>query len=243
MTVPGGYGQLQVSSVDEAIEAVDTELDQGVDQIKVSLEDGYAGKHDLPKLTPAQMKAIVETAHGRGARVSGHITQAAYIPLMLDAGVDDIAHNTWDPIPDETIARMVDTGVFFIPTFTVFRNYDAPVQQCVLNLKAYVEAGGLVALGNDYGGGPGKFEVGIPMYEIEMMQKAGMSVMQIIQAGTRNAAVVIGLEEQLGTLEPGKIADILIVEGDPLADLSALTRIQAVFHLGKKVALNKGSIE
>ena len=53
---------------------------------------------------------------------------------------------------------MVDAGVYFIPTFTVFRNYDAQVErQCVLNLKAYVEAGGFVALGNDYGGGPGKF--------------------------------------------------------------------------------------
>ena len=58
------------------------------------------------------------------------------------------------------------------------------------------------------------------MYEIEMMQEAGMSALQIIQAGTRNAAAVIGLGDQLGTLEPGKIADILIVEGDPLTDLA-----------------------
>jgi imidazolonepropionase-like amidohydrolase len=156
---------------------------------------------------------------------------------MLAAGVDDIAHLAWDPIPPHTIRQMVDAGVYLIPTFTVFRNYTAPLGQCIANLKAYVEAGGLVALGNDYGGGPGDFETGIPMYEIEMMQKAGMSSMQIIQASTKNAAVVLGLENEIGTLEIGKQADILIISGNPLEDLSTLKNLKVVVHAGQPVPL------
>jgi imidazolonepropionase-like amidohydrolase len=117
----------------------------------------------------------------------------------------------------------------------VFRNYGAAEDPLVANLRTFVEAGGLVALGNDFGGGPGTFEVGIPMYEIEMMKIAGMTPMQIIQAGTRNAAVVIGLEDEVGTLEVGKIADILVVDGDPLKDISALSNIRLVLHLGVEV--------
>jgi imidazolonepropionase-like amidohydrolase len=62
-----------------------------------------------------------------------------------------------------------------------------------------------------------------------------MTPMQIIQAGTRNAAVVIGLEDEVGTLEVGKIADILVVDGDPLKDISALSNIRLVLHLGVEV--------
>lgn len=237
MTVPAGYGELYVATVDEAISRVNDELDLGVDQIKISLEDGYAGQHNLPKLTPEQMQAIVHTAHAREARVSGHITQAAYIPAMLDAGVDDIAHLAWDPIPPDTIRQMVNSGVYLIPTFTVFRNYNAPLDQCVANLKAYVEAGGLVALGNDYGGGPGDFETGIPMYEIEMMQKAGMSPIQIIEASTKNAAVVLGMQNEIGTLEEGKQADIIIVAGNPLEDLSVLRNLKLIVHAGQIIPL------
>jgi imidazolonepropionase-like amidohydrolase len=87
-------------------------------------------------------------------------------------------------------------------------------------------------LGNDYGGGPGDFELGIPMYEVEMMSQAGMTPMQIILAGTRNAAHVTGLEKEIGTLEPGKYADILVVGGDPLEDLHALADIRLVVHNG-----------
>lgn len=234
---PGGYGDLFVDSPTRAEQAVVDELHAGADQIKVCLEDGYAGKHDLPKLSADELRIIIQTAHDHGGRVSGHITQAAYIPLMLDAGVDDIAHLAWDPIPEETLVRMVSEGVYLIPTFTVFRNYDAPMDQCVDNLRRFIQAGGMVALGNDFGGGPGNFEVGIPMYEIKMMQQAGMTPMQIIQAGTSNAAIVIGMGDSVGTLETGKIADILIVNGQVMDDINSISDISAVIHLGKVVHL------
>jgi imidazolonepropionase-like amidohydrolase len=127
---------------------------------------------------------------------------------------------------------MVAKGIYLVPTFTVFRNYNAPIQTCVENLRRFVELGGQVALGNDYGGGPGQFELGIPMYEIEMMSQAGMTPMQIIVASTLNAARVSHVENELGTLEPGKIADVLVVKGNPLQDLNALRNVQMVIHSG-----------
>jgi imidazolonepropionase-like amidohydrolase len=232
LTVPGGYGYLYVSSPEEARQKVFDELDAGADMIKVSLEDGYAGTQGLPKLTPEEMQAIVEAAHSRGRLVSGHITQAAYIQPMLEAGVDDIAHLPYDYISPATLQQMVDQGVYLTPTFTVFRNYGAPVSMLVQNLKRFVELGGKVALGNDYGGGPGDFELGLPMYEIQSMRLAGMTPMQIIVACTKNAAHVSQIENEVGTLEPGKFADILVLRGNPLEDLQALTDLRIVIHSG-----------
>jgi imidazolonepropionase-like amidohydrolase len=232
MTVPDGYGSLFVASTQDARRKVLWQLDAGVDMIKVSLEDGYAGKSGLPKLSQEQLKAIIAAAHERGTRVSGHITQARYLSDLVDAGVDDVAHNAYDVIPLDVLQRMVAKGIYLVPTFTVFRNYNAPVQTCVENLRRFVEQDGQVALGNDYGGGPGQFELGIPMYEIETMSKAGMTPMQIIVASTLNAAHVSHLENELGTLKPGKIADVLVVKGNPLQDLHALKDVQLVIHAG-----------
>jgi imidazolonepropionase-like amidohydrolase len=232
IAVPGGYGNLIVSSPEEARLAVLKEADEGVDAVKVALEDGYAGKTGLPKLTPEEFTAIVEAAHGRGLPVSGHITRGAYLQTLLEAGVDDIAHLPWDPIPSPSLEQMVRQDVYLVPTFTVFRNYGAPMSGCVSNLRLFTRLGGHAALGNDYGGGPGDFEPGIPMYEISEMSLAGMSPMEIIVAATRNAAHVLRLDEEIGTLEPGKVADVLIVSGNPLYDLNSLNNIRMVIHYG-----------
>lgn len=87
-------------------------------------------------------------------------------------------------------------------------------------------------MGDDYGGGPGQFELGMPMYELECMQSAGMTPLQIIMAGTKNAAQLCSREKSLGTVESGKTADILVVKGDPLQDLQALRRVGLVIKDG-----------
>ncbi len=232
MTVPNGYGESFVSSPEEARQKVFEEMDGGADLIKISMEDGYAGRSGLPKLTDEEIAAIIAAAHERGKLVSGHITQAKYLKILVEAGVDDIAHNAYDPVPDEVWREMVAKDIYMTPTFTVFRNYGAPIATCVSNLHNFLAQGGQVALGNDYGGGPGKFELGIPMYEIEQMTKAGMTPMQIIVASTKNAAIVSGIADQIGTLETGKIADVLVLSGNPLDDLQNLLNVRMVIHDG-----------
>jgi imidazolonepropionase-like amidohydrolase len=232
MTVPDGYGELFVESPADARKKVFEELDAGVDLIKISMEDGYAGRSGLPKLTQEEIAAIIFAAHERGVLVSGHITQAEYMEILVKAGVDDIAHVPYDAVPDEVWQEMVAKDIYLTPTFTVFRNYGAPVSTCVLNLRNFLSQGGQVALGNDYGGGPGEFELGIPTYEIEQMSRAGMTPMQIIVASTQNAAIISGIDDQVGTLEAGKFADVLIVSGNPLDNLQNLTNIRMVIHNG-----------
>lgn len=230
--VPGGYGDLTVDSTDAALRAVDQEIDQGVDAVKVALEDGYAGRNGLPKPSPEFLLAVVQRAHSRGLPVSGHVTQAAYVQGLLDAGVDDVAHVPYDSVPDGVLRQMVERDVYLVPTFTVFRNYGAEMAGCLDNVRRFRALGGKVALGNDYGGGPGEFELGIPMYEVEMLARAGLTPAEVIEASTRNGAHVLRLDDEIGTLEAGKAADIIVVAGNPLADLQALRNVRVVIHAG-----------
>ena len=108
------------------------------------------------------------------------------------------------------------------------------------NLRRFVNAGGKVALGSDYEGYSCDWDLGMPMTEIRLMAGAGMTPMQIIVAATRHGAHVCNLERQLGTLEVGKIADLFLIEGDPLADLENLQRVRLVFLLGPVPAPGKG---
>ena len=234
ITVPGGYGgYIEIHSPEEAVNTVKKLIQGGVDAIKISLEDGYGGVHDLPKLTPEEIRAIVQTAHSYGKRVTLHVTQAKYLEQGIDLGVDEIAHVPYDSVPLPVIKNMVKKNVFLVPTFTVFHNYGAPVKKCIANLHYFVAEGGHVLLGNDFGGGIGEFEAGIPMFEIECMQKAGMTPMDIIIAATKNGAYACGQAKNLGTIEVGKYADVLIVDGNPLNDMNALTRIQLVMKNGE----------
>ena len=90
----------------------------------------------------------------------------------------------------------------------------------------------MLALGNDYGGIPA-VELGMPLTEMQLLLAAGLTPLEVIEASTRNAAYVCGQSETLGTLEPGKLADIIIVDGDPLADLEAMDRVVAVVKGGE----------
>ncbi|KPL22297.1 MAG: hypothetical protein AMJ93_07505 [Anaerolineae bacterium SM23_84] len=227
VTVPGGYPiagnnfqSLTVTSPEDARQKINQLIDDGADVIKITLTSGGA-----PSLSAEEAAAIVETAHQRGVPVSAHATQSENVERALDAGVDDIAHIATDPVPNDVLQRMVEADVSWVPTFEALdgRGRD--------NLRRFVEAGGRVALGNDAGYLQG-LEIGMPMREIEWMQEAGMTPMQIIVAATRNAAYVCNREGTLGTLEAGKFADVLVVDGDPLRDLEALANVRLVIHRG-----------
>jgi imidazolonepropionase-like amidohydrolase len=120
---------------------------------------------------------------------------------------------------------MIEADVSWVPTF------EAMDGQGMDNLRRFVEAGGRVALGNDAGYLAG-LEIGMPLEEIEWMQTAGLTPMQIIVAATRDAAYVCRRQDVLGTLEVGKFADVLVVDGNPLEDLQALTNVRLVVHGG-----------
>jgi imidazolonepropionase-like amidohydrolase len=243
ITPPGGYpiavfggNGKTISSTEEAAPAVNEMLAQGADVIKISLESGQVFRQNIPMLTTEQVKAIVTTAHQRGTRVSAHATVTKDLQRAIDEGVDDVAHMVVDPITDDLIKAMIDRDMYWVPTIELWKNVGQGQDTNVIdNLKRYVAAGGKVALGTDFEGYTTPFQLGMPTKEMGWMSEAGMTPMQIIIAATKNAAHVSNAEKDLGTLEVGKIADALIVQGDPLQDLKALSNVQYVIHNGEVI--------
>jgi imidazolonepropionase-like amidohydrolase len=235
LTIQGGYGTAEITSAEDARQKVNLELDSGVDEIKLAIETGYVGVTGLPILSPDELSAIIATAHDRGKLVSAHVTQAKFLQMVVDAGVDDVAHIPADLVPKKLIQQMISQDTYLVPTLTVIEAFGG-LTRAKYNLKRMLDAGVKIALGNDYTRVPQNnfdhFDLGMPLHEITRMSEAGMSPMQIIVASTRNAAHVCGLERDLGTLEMGKIADILIIGANPLQDLSALTLVKMVVHNG-----------
>lgn len=227
-TVPKGFIKevsLIVTSPKDAQQKVNQLIDDGADVIKIGLNCPLN-----PVLSREEMAAIVKTAHQRGKPVAAHVISAHGLRIALDAGVDDINHlASFGKKSDALIRQIVKSGVYWIPTIEAtplsFR------EKGIDAFRRFIKAGGKVALGNDSGSLPG-VQVGMPIKEIQFMHEAGMTPMQIITAATRNAARVCNLQDQLGTLQPGKLADVLVVEGNPLEDLQTLTNVRLVIHEG-----------
>lgn len=254
ITVEGGYPfavadpRLRVPAVavrgpDDARAQVNALADAGVDLIKIAV----SGRTDVswPELSDAEIGAITAAAHARGLRVTAHIDRSAALRRAVLQGIDDVAHSPRDRVPDDLIALMVERGVTMAPTIAVYEGLALSrgravewrkLTQPVLydNLRRFAAAGGTLALGDDFGGVPG-MPLGMPMAEIQHWLAAGLTPQQIIVAATRGSAIAAGVADQLGTIEPGKLADLLVVEGDPLSDLDALTRPILVLRSGQVV--------
>jgi imidazolonepropionase-like amidohydrolase len=254
VTVEGGYpfavGEqalrvegLAVRGADDARAIVSALADGGADLIKLAVS-GRTDVHWM-ELSNEEIEAITATAHARGLRVSAHVDRVVALRRALLNGIDDVAHSPRDRMPDEVIELMVERGVSMSPTISV---YEALARQrgngavwrkrmqplMYDNLRRFITAGGILALGDDYGGVPG-MPIGMPMAELLHWQAAGLSPQQIIEASTHGSALAMGLEAELGTVEVGKVADLLVVQGDPLADLSVLAKPLLVVHDGQIV--------
>jgi imidazolonepropionase-like amidohydrolase len=231
ISVPGGYpfvpwgnsNMVAVLSAEDGYQKASQLLDRGADILKIAVEHGAIFGLEIPSLTTEEVSAIVRAAHERGTSVAVHLLSAADLAQSLESDVDDIAHMVVDDLPDSLIGSMVSRDIYWEPTLELWHNVGQGFgPKAIRNLARFVRAGGKIALGTDFGGYNAAFELGIPGKEMRWMQEAGMTNMQIIVAATRNAAHVSNLDGQLGTLEPGKIADILVVKGDPLKNISAL---------------------
>jgi imidazolonepropionase-like amidohydrolase len=241
VTVPNGYPivpwgsttAVPVVGPEQARSAVNQLIDQGADVIKIAIESGGDFGRSIPTLSLQEASAVVEAAHARGIPVCAHVTTSPDLPRALDAGVDDIAHMVVDYPSSELLARAVRLGVVWVPTlelwYVVGYNHEP---RAVANLRRFLAAGGTVALGTDFDGYDAPFQLGMPMIEMELMQQAGMSPMEIIVSATRNGALVSNRLGDLGTVEVAKLADLVVVGGDPLQDIHAMADVRLVMHSG-----------
>jgi imidazolonepropionase-like amidohydrolase len=228
----GGGWATTVTSIDGARRIAEDLLDGGCDLLKLALETGTIFNRDIPVLSREQARAIVDVAHGRGTVVSAHITSCVDLDLALDVGADDLAHMAVDRmLTFAEVDRVVREDVYWVPTLELWQ-CTGPVEMAISNLSRFVEGGGRVALGTDYEGYTCNWDLGMPMNEVRLMANAGMTPMEIIESATRHGADVCNLENQIGTLEKGKIADLFVVDGDPLTDLESLGQVRLVVHDG-----------
>ncbi|MGB5847037.1 MAG: amidohydrolase family protein [Ignavibacteriaceae bacterium] len=237
VTTVGGYGNYPVASPFDAQLKTNGLISAGADLIKIAIEDNLQGRN-WPMLSMDEIKMICQTAHNRNKRVAAHISRAAHLYMAIKGEVDDVDHMVIDTLPDSLITLMIQKDIYWVPTLELWAGVSDMfsinwIEIAKSNLHRFVQAGGKVALGTDYDGYVTPFDLGMPITEMKLMQEAGMTPMQIIIAGTINAASVCDLENDLGTIEAGKIADIIIVKDNPLEDLESFLNVQMVIHNGE----------
>ena len=212
----------------------------GADVIKVATTGGASSTAGLgPKdmlFELDELEALVDEAHKRGRRVMCHALGGPGLRAAIEAGVDSIEHGSYLDEDPDLLSEMVAKDVFFVPTFSVYtfhavrgtphgRARAAELREHhVRSLQLAVSAGVKVAAGTDEGG----WEHGNNAHEISCLVAAGMTPMQAIVAATGRAAECIGMGTEIGTLEEGKKADLILVDGDPLQDISILEKGKAV---------------
>ena len=233
---------------EECAKAVRYQFKAGADLIKIASTGGVL---DLSRdgsgaqYTVEEIRAIVETAKDYGMRVACHAHGAEGIKRAILGGVNSIEHGTY--MDDEGISLAIKNDVWLCPTLTAGRavgdsskipGYFPPIvagkaaqigpQIQKTFAKAY-KAGVKIALGTD----AGVYPHGKNYLEFQFMTEGGMPPMDAIKAGTINAADLLGIKEERGSVETGKIADIVAVDGDPLQDIRSMGRVIFVMKEGK----------
>ena len=249
-THPGVPGTI-VDGPDEMRRTVRTLIRMGADVIKVATSGGVLSPRDDPRhahFRPAELAVLVEEATAAGIWVMAHAQGADGIKNAVRAGIRSIEHGIY--LDDEAIELMLARGTYFVPTLVAPQGVldaaaagvqlaPAILEKATMVLEIHraafrraVEAGVRIAMGTDSGITPH----GQNLRELELMVAGGMTPWAAYAATTRTAAELMGLEAERGTIEVGKIADLVVVEGDP-SDVTGLpSRIAAVYQAGRRVA-------
>jgi imidazolonepropionase-like amidohydrolase len=238
---------LEVSTVDEGRRAVDEDLFNDIDVIKVTLDDDGVGI-DVPV-----MRAMVEEAHRAHKRVAAHAVSEVAIQIAIDAGADSIEHG--NNVTDQQLKLMREKGIFLDITPTFWSGFyskitrpsivrppipDAELMASAERRSRFVQrilkSGVRFAAGSDmcwfY---PGKTRGEASATIFSNLREAGMPTLDIIRSVTVNAAEMLGWQDRVGSIEPGKFADIIAVSGDPTRDIRELERVRFVMKGGQVV--------
>jgi imidazolonepropionase-like amidohydrolase len=222
-------------------------LRAGADVIKIAVSGGVSAPRvpaRRPLFTPEEIAAVVDEAHHAGVPVACHAVGGPNALAAVRAGVDTIEHGAW--LDDETVAEMARRGTWLVPTFAIYRWHAergtplrrarageliAPHRESFGRARA---AGVRIALGTD----SGAYGHGETAVELAHMVEAGLSPADAIVVGTSRAAECLGLGAETGALEAGKAADLLVVDRDPLRDITVASDATAralVLRAGRPV--------
>jgi len=241
------------SGPEECREAVRYQMKWGADVIKIAASGGVLSESDpvdVPQLTPEELTAIISEAHKWNRKVAAHCHGDTAARLAIAAGVDSIEHGSF--LSEDTLKLMKAKGVYLVPTrmavYWVSKMADTYPPKIAAKARAAAAAHGNmfktalrvgvpIALGTD----AGVYPHGMNGMEFGLMTELGMSPAAALLAGTRDAAKLLGVEGEVGTLEAGKAADIVAVPGNVLNDIHGTEHPVFVMHLGHVVVNKSGS--
>jgi imidazolonepropionase-like amidohydrolase len=238
----------EASGPDEMRRAVRDQVRGGADLIKIM------ANHDRLELTDAELEAVIDEAHRNGLPITAHATNNDAIYRVAQFGIDVVEHG--GSMTDETIQLLLDRGIPIVTTFSalvmqskpeIARQYNIPEWKIAERQRAVADpgrfddlvkaakAGVPIAFGTDAGSPVVPHDAIVP--EMEFMVKLGLveGNYGVIRSATSVSAQLNGLEDKLGTLELGKLADVIVVDGNPLEDLNALSHVKMTFRDGKRM--------
>ena len=235
--------------VESCRQAIRKQVRRGVDVIKIATTGGVNSRIGAGlgrQLFDDEVKALIDTAHLYVKKVAVHAHGDDGVNIALAAGADSIEHGTM--MTDESIKLFKAAGAYYVPTLSTVNGY---LERLAANPNAYppdvlakvqwrigvtgkslakaYPAGVKIAFGTD----AGVSKHGRNADEFELMVKHGMPASAAIQAATMNAATLLGVEKEVGSLEPGKAADLIAVAGDPIADITTLKSVRFVMKDGR----------
>jgi imidazolonepropionase-like amidohydrolase len=250
----GGHGHTRAGTIeadgaDGFRNVVRQQLKAGADLIKIMISGGIAGEHEAirdAQLSKDEMRAAMETAHGSGKKVTAHAGPAGAIRDAIECGLDCVEHGYF--LTDEVIRLMVSRGVWLVPTIAVSRCEEfyakvgapdwmvrkalAAGEQHWAALQTAIRSGVSIALGTDMLPGEPFEGTTATIRELEFYVAAGMTPIAAIRSATSGAAEWLDATDTLGTLEPGKFADLIAVDGDPTEDISRMRQLRFVMKDG-----------
>jgi imidazolonepropionase-like amidohydrolase len=240
-----GFSEGIADGPDAVRQAVRFEVKNGADVIKAAVSGGVlslADEVDTPQLTPAEMAALVDEAHRLRKKVAVHCHGDQAAKEAIEAGVDSIEHGSF--MKPETLALMKTKGTYLTPTLMATEWILSKLDNYPPALQAKAKAAGAarsdmfrnaVKMGVkiSFGTDAAVFPHGQNAKEFKLMVDLGMQPIDALKAATGNAADLFGIAQKTGTLEKGKLADVIAIPGDPTADITATERVSFVMKEGK----------
>jgi imidazolonepropionase-like amidohydrolase len=237
------HGVQVVDGPDECRKAVREQISNGADWIKLYADQrvSTAGSvvHSIPTFTPDELHAIVDEAHREHHKVAAHAMGLEGVHNAVEAGVDSLEHGVY--ISDDDLKTMVAHGTWYVPTLYIFIYADeihqaggfpgwkGGVEIHAETFRRALKAGVRIAFGTDVGG----FEWTLnPAKEFPLMVQYGMTPAQALHAATASGAELVDMKNQIGSVEPGKLADLVAVSGNPLSDIRVLENVNFVMKEG-----------
>jgi imidazolonepropionase-like amidohydrolase len=250
------WGAARVCDGAEAFRhAVRDEVKRGAEMIKLFVTGGHGvlTPKDRLEMTRAELSAAVDSAHERGVQIRGHIVNKRAILMAVEAGVDVIDHG--DDLDDECIAALVETGTFLAPSVLFPKTFlehmgsglgfsdrmRADLDHTLGVLPEANAAGVKLVVGDDYGAvgfAHGRYAEELEVY----VRDAGVPALEVLRWATKHGADLMGRADELGTIAEGKLADVLVVDGDPLDDIAVLQDRDHLLAIVKDGVLEKDEL-